>query len=228
MPKLDLTGVRREDIGTLEQSITRTLRQAILSGKLAPGTYLTQEELAAYFGVSRIPVRESLLQLQSEGLVTVVPRRGARVSSLSPAEIGELFELRAALEALLTRTAVPKLQNSHIDRSKRILQAMDALDDPGQWTAFNREFHETLYELAQRPMILKQVHDLRNNAERFVRLSLMGLHRYDRAHREHWSILVACEARDARLAAELTEQHLLNVGEELKSYLEQAGRGATG
>ncbi|MGH7460513.1 MAG: GntR family transcriptional regulator, partial [Longimicrobiales bacterium] len=102
------------------------LREKILHGDYAEGAPLRQDALAAELGVSRIPVREALRQLEVEGLVTFSPHVGAIVSTLSLDEISELFELRAVLETELLKRALPKLTPEILDRADAVLDAYDA------------------------------------------------------------------------------------------------------
>jgi len=102
------------------------LREKILRGEYPEGAPLRQDTLAAELGVSRIPVREALRQLEAEGLVTFVPHFGAVVSSLSLSEIKELFELRALLETDLLRRAIPRIREEDLDRADEILDQYDA------------------------------------------------------------------------------------------------------
>ena len=94
---------------TMALAAADELRRRILSGEFPEGFQLKQDALAADFGMSRIPIREALVQLESEGFVKILPHRGALVAELSPAEIGELFELRALLEPRLLRRSAPRL-----------------------------------------------------------------------------------------------------------------------
>src|SRR5688500_5046311 len=120
------------------------MRERILRGEYPEGSALRQDALANDLGVSRIPVREALRQLEVEGLVTFSPHAGAVVSTLSLDEIAELFELRAMLEADVMRKAVPNLTRDDLDRAATILEAYDAAFEEGdvsEWGALNWEFH---------------------------------------------------------------------------------------
>src|SRR6266852_9187131 len=100
---------------TVASATTRALREKILSGEIGDGEQLRQDALAAEYGVSRIPLREALRQLEAEGLVSFYPHRGAVVSTLSLAEIEELFEIRALIEPDMLRRAIPKLSEEDLD-----------------------------------------------------------------------------------------------------------------
>ncbi len=110
---------------TLAGAIVERVRQEILSGEHEPGAQLRQDALAAAYGVSRIPVREALLQLEAEGLVAIEPHRGAVVTPLSPDEINDVFELRLMLEPRLIRSSIPEL-------TAEDLAQLDAIQGPSQ------------------------------------------------------------------------------------------------
>lgn len=104
-----MTARRSIEHRTISSAVTDDLRQRILSGELESGLQLRQDQLAAEFGVSRIPIREALMQLEAEGLVKLSPHRGATVSSPSLDEIQEVFELRGMLEPMLLMASAPRL-----------------------------------------------------------------------------------------------------------------------
>ena len=129
---------------TVVELTAEALRERILRGDYPEGTPLRQDALAAELGVSRIPVREALRQLEVEGLVTFSPHVGAIVSTLSLADITELFELRALLEAELLKRALPNLTPEIMDRADAVLDAYDAALDQGEvsaWGELNWESH---------------------------------------------------------------------------------------
>src|SRR5918994_3323643 len=107
---------------TIASAVAEELRRKIVDGEFKSGFQLRQDALATEFGVSRIPVREALMQLEAEGLVKIVPHRGAIVSELSTEEIGELFELRAILEPRLLKASAPRLKEDDYHRLNAILQ----------------------------------------------------------------------------------------------------------
>lgn len=147
--------------------IVAALRDAIMMGRWAPGTALRQSDLATEFGVSRIPVREALQTLQSEGLIRIEPNRGAYVASLTAFELTEIFDLRVLLETDMLRRAVPH----HTERTMRKLAAiqreLDDADEPTEWVRLDRAFHDTLYRPSARCRTAQLVAELRASVERF-------------------------------------------------------------
>ena len=153
------------------------LRRRILAGEFPEGFQLKQDALAADFGMSRIPIREALVQLESEGFVRILPHRGAQVSELSPAEISELFELRALLEPRLLRLSAPRL-------TAEDYAALDAINaeyrveiralQPGRWGELNTRLHLRLMSRAEQPRTLAIVTALLQNTDRYTRLQLVA------------------------------------------------------
>src|SRR5687768_3065054 len=136
---------------TVAAMTLEAIRDGILHGNYAEGEPLRQDALADELGVSRIPIREALRQLEAEGLVTFNPHRGAIVSTLSLAEIEEVFDLRTTIEADLLRRAVPRLTPEQLDQADEVLDRYaSALQsgDVSKWGELNWQFHSTLYAAA--------------------------------------------------------------------------------
>lgn len=215
---------------TLAAATVEGIRERILDRTYAEGEQLRQDVLAADFGVSRIPVREALRQLEAEGLVTFSPHRGAVVSSLSIAEIDELFALRARLETILLRRAVPLLTEEVVERAEEILNEYDAAfreRDVAAWGDLNWQFHSTLYSAAGRPVTMAVVERLHLHTNRYARMQLALTRGEARAHKEHAQILAAARKGDASRAASLLSAHILGAGRSLVRFLrgERASRG---
>lgn len=207
---------------TVVSAALQALRERILRGELLEGEQLRQEALADELGVSRIPLREALRQLQSEGLVTFYPHRGAVVSTLSTEEISEAFELRAVLEPDLLRRAIPNITEAGFIIARKVLAAYnDDLQsgDVSTWGELNWQFHSTLLEPANRPLSLGIVRTLNYHSNRYVRLQLMLTHGETRAMEEHQQILAHCERRETDAACGLLVEHILHAGRSLVEYI---------
>lgn len=188
--------------------VARGVRDRVSNGALAPGTTLSQAALAAEYGVSRIPVRDALQALATDGLVQLQGGT-ATVTPLSIDDLQELYELRGALEPVATRLAVPRVGRAGVARMASLLDLMDdPSTPPGDWVEANAAFHAEVYTLAGRPRSIALVEQLRRLTDRYVyfHLDVVG----DVAHLqdEHRQILRAVEAHDADAAAELTRLHL--------------------
>ena len=140
---------------TAQDIVAEGLRRGILSGALESGQPLRQEQIAKDFEVSAVPVREALRQLAGEGLVTLTPNRGARVSEVSYEEAREITEIRIALESLALRLSVPNITEDDLRQAEEVLDLWDAAEDPATFAALNWRFHTVLYEPARQPRRLR-------------------------------------------------------------------------
>jgi DNA-binding GntR family transcriptional regulator len=207
---------------TVVELAVEVLREKILRGDYKETSPLRQDALAAELGVSRIPVREALRQLEVEGLVTFSPHLGAVVSSLSLAEIEELFQLRALIESEVLRVAVGQITDDVLERAESVLEAYDAAFEGGDvaaWGELNWEFHATLLAPANRPLTLGVLSTLHNQSDRYIRMQLELTHGEHRASDEHHAILKAANARNARKSASLLSAHILGAGISLVEFL---------
>lgn len=219
---MTLTGILPLRRQTLTGMTADSLRERILRGHFPEGEPLRQDAIADELGVSRIPVREALRQLEAEGLVTFNPHRGAVVSTLSLDEIIELFELRADIEGDLIRRAVPQLTREDDTRASELLDLYEATLAAGQierWGELNWKFHSTLYSRANRRLTLGIVNTLHQQSDRYLRMQLSLTRGETRAQREHRAIAAAARKRDAGKASQLMRDHILSAGRSLVEFL---------
>ncbi len=201
--------------------IADALREAILQGIFQEGQSLRQDEIATQFGVSRIPVREALKQLEAEGLVTLHLNRGAMVSMLTAAEAQEICEIRSALEVTAMQLAIPKLIAADIEKAAVILEATNQTSDAGMLAKLNWDFHATLYASAERPRLLTMIKNLHVNCDRYVRVQLTQMDYQERSQKEHYQLLDACRQQDSKAAVRLLKRHIDTAGEQLVTYLQE-------
>ena len=197
--------------------------QAIVSGQLEPGSRIRDGELAAQLQISRMPVREALKRLQSEGLVETIPNRETRVAPIRAERAAQAFPVIAALQALGTRLGVPALtaaddrRMASLDRDRaRALREEDViaaieLDDA---------FHGVLLAAARNDELIRALERLMPQIRRLDVLHFTQLAR-EGAGRDHAEILAACRRRDAHTAAELVEANYLRLGEQMAAILDQ-------
>lgn len=207
---------------TLSAAIADQLRTAILSGTQEAGAQLRQDALAAEFGVSRIPVREALFQLEAEGLVEIVPHKGAVVAGLSMDEIDDVFDLRIVLESRLLADAVPRMTKADFDRADIACRAFDASVRSGEIGSSgtrNAEFHLSLFAAARLPRTASIVAGLLQVSERYTRLQLSSSRGLARAGREHRDLLSVCRKGDAQAACEMLARHIDGVRADLAVVL---------
>ena len=150
--------------GNIQDAVADGIRDMILRGHLKPGDRLRQDELANTFGVSTMPIREALRQLQAEGLVAFRPRRGATVASLSVSECEEIYFIREALEALACRWVAEDFDRIPLDRLKLLLQEIEAVeanqDDANRRVQLVREFFFTVFEASEKEHLLRILSNL--------------------------------------------------------------------
>ena len=206
-------------------SLLSRLRDEILQGGVGPGLPLRQDEIAARHGVSKIPVREALLQLVAEGLVTAHPNRGFTVSQLSPQEAEEILEVRAVLECQAMRVAMPNITDSDLAQARRILDQAEQTDALDRWSDLNWEFHATLYGPARRKRLLDLIRQVSYPTDRYIRVLIANANYRGRAEREHRAVLSACEMRNADAAAALLDQHIRQTGVLLAAFLNEQQAG---
>src|SRR5215207_9271929 len=207
---------------TIASMTIEALRERILRGDYPEGEPLRQDALADELGVSRIPVREALRQLEAEGLVTFNPHRGAIVSRLSLGEIDEVFELRSTIEADLVRRALPHLTTFQLDQADEVLDRYaHALQtgDVSKWGELNWQFHSTLYAPAERPLTMGIVQRLHQQSDRYLRMQLALTHGETRANDEHRAIAAAARAGDSKRACALVRDHIAGAGRSLLVFL---------
>ncbi|HSH57593.1 MAG TPA: GntR family transcriptional regulator [Halomonas sp.] len=209
---------------TRSQYVADDLRRRILHGEFPGGTQLRQDSLAADYDVSRIPVREALLTLESEGLVEFYPHRGAFTTELSVAKIRELFDLRVLLESHLLEQAIPKMTTTSLERAAAILTEYDAALDSGSqidnWSEYNYAFHEALYAPAELPETINLVAQLNTKCDRYIRMQLLYTQAIEKAEREHHALLTLSREGQSRAACELLERHILEACEGIVAVLE--------
>jgi DNA-binding GntR family transcriptional regulator len=199
--------------------VVEQLREQLLTGALPPGTRLAQGELAATFGVSRMPIRQALQTLASEGLVELVTGATAVVTPMSIPELQELYEIREALEPLATRLAVPNVGRAELLQMRRALDVMVSTKVPAEFLAANSVFHSTLCKQANRPRLLDILEHLRKLTDRYLHLHLVVLENTDHLSEEHAGILDAVERGDSPQADSLTRQHLATSHELILNYM---------
>ncbi len=209
---------------TVAGMTVEALRERILRGDYHEGEPLRQDALADELGVSRIPVREALRQLEAEGLVTFNPHRGAVVSSLSLEEIRELFELRADIESDLLRRAMPLMTLEHLDRAVEVLdEFQEALEagEASRWGPLNWHFHSALYAPANRHFTMGVLQKLHHHSDRYFRMQVLLAHGGARANEEHRAIVAAVRKKDITAACQLLRSHILGAGSSLVALLEE-------
>jgi DNA-binding GntR family transcriptional regulator len=234
------------DLSTKADEVARILEDEIVSGAIPQGQVLRQESVCERFGVSRTPVREALQRLEALGLVTALPNRGARVRSISTAELREAFLIRAELEALATAHAAPRMTAADLERLDAAEQRFAGLTlelraqlrrgelrDSSlvvEWMAANHGFHDVIYDVAALP----RVEQLAKSARR----TFIGEHVWSargeldelfaRNELQHRAIREALAAGSAEGARTLAREHVLASGRLMEAALDLAAARTRG
>ncbi|MFP4379551.1 MAG: GntR family transcriptional regulator [Candidatus Sumerlaeia bacterium] len=192
------------------QLVHQSLLEAILDGDIAPGERLNIREIANQLGVSHIPVREAIQQLESEGLAQSTPNVGPRVTELSLRSINETFELLESVEAACVRAAAENMSNAQIDELREILDEMDqAKSDSEVWAAANTRFHRAIGEHSGAPLARVLLPKVLLHWERlrrhYFRQSTRS--RIQTAQKEHKKLFRALRKRDATEAESIIRAH---------------------
>jgi DNA-binding GntR family transcriptional regulator len=225
----DGTAMDLSPASALVDETAAAIRARIMSGEIPIGAQLRQAELAKTLGVSRTPIREALRQLQTGGLIEVVPHRGAVVRVPAPWDVRETYEVRAELEGMACERAVPRLTR---DSLAGLRAANDALRPAtiradGSSTVANDEFHTLIHGIAGNERLAKVIKEINEAFPRNVSALVLQdnpRHREDNFH-EHERIIAALEAEDAETARREMRAHVLSAGEQLARWYER--RSAT-
>ncbi|WP_205049050.1 GntR family transcriptional regulator [Paracoccus sp. SY] len=216
---------------TLHSQIAEELRTMIVDGKLAPGQKIPEKELCEAFDISRTPLREALKVLATEGLVELLPQRGARVSVITEAERQELFPIIAALEALAAELACRNMTDAELAELKGLHRQMVAAYDRRdnlEYARLNRKIHLSIFEAARNGALQM----LYSNMELRIRNIRHTVRQSDedwaRAVQDHEKILSALEARDEGLCAKVLRDHVMRTADAVRDALSVAGLATSG
>ncbi|WP_454675402.1 GntR family transcriptional regulator [Achromobacter pestifer] len=199
----------------LPHRIRDQLRHDILTGALPAGTPLKQDALAARFQASRIPVREALRQLETEGLVAYPLNRGAVVIRMDVEQICELLDIRMALEGHAVRAGVPNMARADLDALDAILRAYDDADSVPERTELNRRFHLALCAPANNTRLRRLIEEYGLSTARYTDEARLQATGQDGPQADYHRILDACRNQDGDLAARLVEAHILETKKNL-------------
>jgi len=192
---------------SVKERVYRELRDQIVKLKLAPGTPLTEQQVASWFRVSRSSVREALSLLNHEGLVEIIPKKGAFVANLDIAIIREIYQLREVLEGLAARLAAPRIDTEELSRIERTL---DTSEDASEIERAGRRLHELIIETAGNARLAGILRVLGSQILRIGLLVTKVSGRTEKSLQEHKRIIQALKKRDSGLAERAMKRHLLS------------------
>jgi DNA-binding GntR family transcriptional regulator len=199
--------------GKLHAAAAQELRAMIVSGELAPGTRLREVQICNQLGVSRTPVREAFRTLAAEGMVELLPNRSVVVAGLHSPEVGDLYEVVAALEALAGELACKRVTEKELAEIAGIHSEMLGCyerRERGAYLDLNHRIHRRIVEIAGNPVLLATWHSLVPRVERARAIANLDPSRWLAAVYEHSKMLTALARRDGTLLAQLTREHFMN------------------
>lgn len=197
-------------------AVRETIEERIVDGTYPPGTRLDEVALAGEFGVSRTPVRETLIQLHSSGMIDLRPRRGAIVTEMSPHRLCEMFEVMAELEAMCGRLAARRMteeEHASLLEIHRLCEDSRDSGEPDEYFVRNEAFHRAIYEASHNSFLVEQVTLLQRRLRPYRRLQLRMRNRLKNSFSEHAGIVEAIVAGDGQAAAERLRNHVIVQGE---------------
>ncbi|SHF13095.1 GntR family transcriptional regulator [Desulforamulus putei] len=220
-----LVPIKLDAYKPLREIVFETLREAILSGKLEPGERLMEIQLAEEMGVSRTPVREAIRKLELEGFVVMIPRKGAYVAGISLKDITDVFEVRAALEALAAGLAAERATEEEIEQLQRSLLAYSEQtnrQDINGIVETDTDFHDLLYKASRNERLQQIITHLREVIQRVRTVSLSQPGRSKDAVEEHRQIVDAIADRNVELSQTLAREHIYNAENSMLNSLKGA------
>ena len=212
---------------TLHEVVVDRIREMIFQGELPVGTRVPEKQLCAKFGISRTPLREALKVCAKDGVITLLPNRGAWITQLTPDDVDELFPIMGSLEALSGELACCNATDADIAEVKALHYEMAmhyTHRDQPSYNRVNQMIHKKIMEIAANPTLLQVYRSLAERIRRVRYLANVSSNRWDAAMKEHEAILAALEARDGALLAHLLKSHLLNKREAVKKMIREGDR----
>lgn len=197
------------------------IREGILSGVLRPGERLRQDHLAKSIGVSRIPVRAALLKLESQGLITFEPYRGAIVTALTVEQVREIYEIRSVLESHALRKGMQAMTPQRLERVERLAHELNAIDGGEEFLRLRTDFYRELYDQKAQPYLVALIEKLREEVARYTLDHQLDYIR-PRGDRDHVGVLPFLRSDDVEGAEQWLEEHLVRVSSRLIARLETA------
>jgi DNA-binding GntR family transcriptional regulator len=203
-------------------TLRETIEEMIAMGELQPGRHLDETELATRFGVSRTPIRETLIQLESMGLVVIRPRRGAIVAELGPQQLLEMFEVMSELEATCGRLAARRMtaqEQQVLLAAHEACKAAVEAQEPDEYYYRNEAFHEAIYAGSHNSFLFEQTRGLYRRLRPYRRLQLRVRNRIGHSYAEHEGVVQAILAGDGDKAAELLRSHVMIQGQRFSDLM---------
>ncbi|OTP74114.1 GntR family transcriptional regulator [Caballeronia sordidicola] len=200
--------------------VADALREAIFRRVFKQGEPLRQDAIAKQFMVSQVTVREALRLLGDEGLVEIVPRRGAIVACLTADDVREIVELRMTLESMLIAAAIPRLSLADLEEADRVITRLDKAKDLEEQLQLNLSFHSHIYSRAERPRTVAMLEKLRLALEPYLRMLWLKSEYKSDSQADHRQIIALCRAKNTRAAQKALASHISHTGEAIVALLQ--------
>lgn len=200
-----------DDKHSLGSRVFHIIRENILAGKYAPNEELKEKTIGEELGVSRTPVREALRQLELEGLVSIIPNKGAYVVGLTQKDMQDIYEIRCRLEGLCARWAAKNITKEQLDELEEIVFLAEFHAKKGnaeQLVELDNKFHETLYAAAGSKELQRVLSDFHHYLQRVRKVTLTDEKRASDSNQEHMMIVEALKEHDEDKAEKLATQHI--------------------
>lgn len=197
----------------LRDVVFNTLREAILRGDLEPGERLMEIALANRLGVSRTPIREAIRKLELEGLVVMIPRRGAQVASITEKDLKDVLEVRTSLEVLATELACERMDEAQFENLKKALKAFERAlggKDVTEIAGRDVDFHDVIFASTQNARLVQILNNLREQMYRYRLEYLKDFSSHAKLLQEHQQLVDAIEHKDAERAVAIIKEHIYN------------------
>lgn len=210
---IDQLTVTLNDYLPLRDVVFNTLRQAILMGDLEPGARLMEIQLANRLGVSRTPIREAIRKLELEGLVVMIPRRGAEVAKITKKDLNDVLEVRCALEELAVELACNKITAEEINTLKQaLIDFKKALEgkDLAVIAANDVHFHDIIFTATHNERLIQMLNNLREQMYRYRVEYLKDIDSHSMLVLEHEAILFNLETRNVEESKKIIKNHIYN------------------
>ena len=216
---------------SLRSQVFQTIRDDILKGKYEENDELREATLGKELGVSRTPVREALRQLELEGLVNIIPNKGAYVTGISDKDVHDIYMIRSLLEGLCARWATEHITKEQMEEMEENVYLSKFHAQKGhleQLAELDNRFHDILYEACDSKMLEHQLKDFHQYVLRVRKKTLSSANRGPKSNEEHEKIMEAIKAGNADLAEQLAHQHMINAYENMvknglnEAYAQQA------
>ena len=198
---------------SLRGRVYNTIRDRILSGDYHEGEELRENAIATDLGVSRTPVREALRQLELEGLVSIIPNKGASVTGITTKDIHDIYMIRSYLEGLCAKWACENITNGQIEELEEILYLSDfhaRRSHIEHMVDLDNKFHDLIYKASGSKILNHVLSDFHQYVERVRKITLSRPYRAEKSRDEHAAIVEAIKNRDGQMAEILANEHMMN------------------